>query len=147
MPPAARPRPRLPAPTIRRMADAEPDAEPEAGVQPDARPPGPGWGLAEPIITFFLALAGAHIGVVVAALVTGGSVGDVSLATTVGSLVGLWVVYAGGVWFASVTRGSGRPLADVGLRIEGWADVGLGAVLGAASWIGVAIVYWIIQLI
>ena len=81
-----------------------------------------------------------------AAAATGADLEDVSLATAVGSLAGMWIVYAAVIALTLAARGSGRPADDLGLRIK-LPDPALGLLLGlASSFIVVNVVYVVLRL-
>jgi membrane protease YdiL (CAAX protease family) len=119
------------------------DASADAAV--DA-PPRQRWGLLEPLGGFVAGVFGAAMGAGAAAAITGASLTDVTLATTAGGLAGMWSVYLLTWYLLSKRRGTGRPVLDIGLRVEGWKDVGLGAAAGLfASFVLVNLVYVVLQ--
>lgn len=83
-----------------------------------------------------LYFAGAWlVGVLVASVVTTALRSDpdvdVSIGVLAASLAVLWGCYLGGMWLASRRAGTGRPVADYGIRFA-TVDL-LGVVIGAAS--------------
>lgn len=117
---------------------------PVAPVAPEAEQR---WGLSEPLGAFVVAAFAAVIAAVVAAVATGVEVTDITLATTAGGLAGMWGVYLGTWYLLSKRRGSGRPAHDIGLRIDGWKDVGLGFVAGlVTAYVLVNVTYVVLEL-
>lgn len=55
--------------------------------------------------------------------------------------LGLWVGFAGAVWLASYTRGTGSIRRDMGLHLKLWPDLPLGIVLGVAGQFLVSALY------
>ena len=109
-------------------------------------PPQPRWGLVEPLLAFCTGVLAAGVGAAIAAAVTGAELTDVTLAITVGGLVGMWAVYLATWTVLSNTRGTGHPFRDIGLRIESWGDVALGAAAAlATTWVIVPLVYVILE--
>lgn len=108
---------------------------PEAPDAPDASDPpdAPRWGLLEPLTGFVAAVFAAATGAVIAAVATGAELDELTLATTAGGLAGMWGVYLLTWRITSNRRGTGRPAEDIGLRIDGWKDVGLGTVAGLVT--------------
>lgn len=51
---------------------------------------------------------------------------------TIAGLVGLWIGFIGAVFLASRIRGTGNPMADMGLRVSIW-DAPIGIVIGVAG--------------
>ena len=59
---------------------------------------------------------------------------------TIAGLVGLWVGFIGAAFLASRLRGTGNPVADMGLRISVW-DAPIGIVIGVAGQLVVDLLY------
>jgi hypothetical protein len=59
---------------------------------------------------------------------------------TIAGLVGLWIGFLGAVFLASRIRGTGNPVADMGLRISRW-DAPIGIVIGVAGQFLVDLLY------
>ncbi len=87
------------------------------------------------------------MGAAIAAVATGHSLTDVTLAITAGGLAGMWAVYLGAWVLISRRRGTGDPVDDVGLRFAGWKDAALGAAAGLVStYVFVNVVYVLLQI-
>ena len=111
-------------------------------TEPSAR-----WGLAEPSLALLLGIVGSAVGQGVAATATGADVTDVTIATVVGSLVGMWAAYLLVIALTVSSKGSGRPARDdVGFRAR-IVDLPLGVVAGVVSSVVVVnLVYFFLQL-
>jgi uncharacterized protein len=59
---------------------------------------------------------------------------------TIAGLVGLWIGFVGAVFLASRIRGTGNPVADMGLRFTPW-DVPIGIGIGVAGQLIVDLLY------
>ncbi len=59
---------------------------------------------------------------------------------TIAGLTGLWMGFLGAVFLASRLRGSGNPVADMGLRVSRW-DAPVGIVIGIVGQLAVDLLY------
>lgn len=111
----------------------------------DARQP-VGWGLAPPLLALVMGIVGATLGATIAAAITGAELGEPTLATSVGSLAGMWVVYLAVIVTTVRARGSGDVGDATGLRARP-VDllIGVGAGL-ATSIVVVRLVYLVLEL-
>lgn len=101
----------------------------------------PPWGIPSAVTGFVAGLVGA---LVVGSAWFAASGEEASLGVLVASLVGLWAGYLGTAVILSRTRGTGNPMADVGLRIR-WSDLPLGVATGlVTSVVVVRLVYLVL---
>jgi uncharacterized protein len=108
--------------------------------------PAVAWGLAPPLLALVAGIVGATVGVAIAAALTGAELGETTLATSIGSLAGMWVVYLAIIVATVRSRGSGDVGEAVGLRVRP-IDllIGVGAGL-ATSIVVVRLVYLMLEL-
>ena len=104
------------------------------------------WGLGPPFAALFLGIVGATVGSAIAAVITGASLEEPTLATSTGSLVGMWIAYGLVIAATLKAQGSGRPLDDISLRFRP-IDALIGIVGGiASSVVVVQLVYLVLEL-
>ncbi|HEX4979168.1 MAG TPA: CPBP family intramembrane glutamic endopeptidase [Acidimicrobiales bacterium] len=107
----------------------------------------PRWGLAAPLLALPAGILGAAVGFAVASALTGADGDEVTLANTVGSLVGMWVVYAGIIVATVRARGSGNVATDTGLRAQP-IDLAVGTAAGLlTSIVLVRLVYLVLEVV
>ena len=103
------------------------------------------WGLGDAVLGFVAGVILSGVGAGVAAAITGDEIvsGQAQpLPLLVASLVGLWAGLFGACLLASYRKGRRKLGEDFGLRIEGAADVGIGAAAGVGSqWILIPLIY------
>lgn len=106
-----------------------------------------GWGLGAPLVTLVAGVVGATVAASVAGAATGAEVGETTLATSVGSLAGMWTVYLLAIAATVRRRGSGDLVRDTGLRATPLdLPVGVGAGL-VTSVIVVRLVYLMLEVV
>lgn len=129
------------------VGEVPPDASAIANAAPEPPARGAvGWGLAAPLLTLVAGIVGATVGASVAGAFTGAEVGEATLATSVGSLAGMWAVYLVAITATVRRRGSGGLVRDTGLRANPLdLAVGVGAGL-VTSVIVVRLVYLMLEL-
>jgi len=89
------------------------------------------WGLGAAALAF---VAGYLFANLFAGIAVAAGQGTTAMPTTVASLVGLWIGFAGVPVALSRTRGVGRLAEDFGLRLAGWRDVALGLAGGLGGY-------------
>jgi len=108
--------------------------------------PAVGWGLGQPLLALIAGIVGATLGTTVAAAITGSDVTEPTLATSVGSLVGMWMVYLAVILVTVRSRGSGDLRRDTGLRVSPLdLPIGIGAGL-LTSIVVIRLVYLVLEL-
>lgn len=122
------------------------DRSPLESVEaPESAEP-PTWGIGFAFLVLALGTAGAVIGASIASVVAGVGAGETSLATTVGSLAGMWSTYVAMIAFR-LRRDDRTWAGALGLRFRP-LDGPLGVVAGLVSSILVVqVVYVVLQLV